>query len=109
MLNAIHTQGTTMNTRGLVSQITLMGIALVGLATIAASQGTPDEKAMPMNRQHHSEPPAAAGNRSLFDRIGGTYAIAAMVDDYIDNLVKDQTVMANPMVQAAVAQAASAH
>jgi hemoglobin len=47
--------------------------------------------------------------KSLYDRLGGTYAIAAVVDDYIDNLVKDPVVMANPRVKAAVGKAAAGH
>ena len=47
--------------------------------------------------------PAAAGQqeKSLYDRLGGTYAIAVVVDEFIERLVANQTLNANPAIDAA--------
>lgn len=38
---------------------------------------------------------------SLYDRLGGVYPIALVVDDFIDRVVADETINANPVVGAA--------
>ena len=38
---------------------------------------------------------------SLYDRLGGVYAIATVVDDFIDCIMKDACLNANPAVNAA--------
>jgi hemoglobin len=38
---------------------------------------------------------------SLYDRLGGVYAIAAVVDDFLDRVVADATLNANPAIDAA--------
>ena len=38
---------------------------------------------------------------SLYDRLGGVYAIATVVDDFIDCVVADDTLNANPAIKAA--------
>ena len=40
-------------------------------------------------------------NVSLYERLGGVYAIAAVVDDFIDRLMDDPRVNANPKVDEA--------
>ncbi|UTV28529.1 group I truncated hemoglobin [Photobacterium atrarenae] len=40
-------------------------------------------------------------DKSLYDRLGGLAAIAVVVDDFIDVLVVDETLNANPAVDAA--------
>lgn len=40
-------------------------------------------------------------NRSLFDRLGGVYHIAAIVDDLVDRLMDSPALNANPAVDAA--------
>src|SRR4029450_11291486 len=39
--------------------------------------------------------------RSLYDRLGGVYAIAAVVDDFIERLLVNDTLNANPAIKAA--------
>ena len=49
--------------------------------------------------------PASAqepAQQSLYDRLGGAYAIAAVVDDFIDRLLTDPVVTANKSVTAAM-------
>ena len=46
--------------------------------------------------------PAKERKKSLYARLGGAYAIAAVVDDFINNLLKDPVIVANPKVVAAM-------
>ena len=46
-----------------------------------------------------AETPAAAP--SLYDRLGGVYAIAAVVDDFIERLLVNKTLNANPRINEA--------
>lgn len=39
--------------------------------------------------------------RSLYERLGGVYAIAAVVDDFIDRIMEDSRLNANPKVDEA--------
>ncbi len=39
--------------------------------------------------------------RSLYDRLGGVYSIATVVDDFIDRIMVDPRLNANPMVDEA--------
>jgi hemoglobin len=45
--------------------------------------------------------------KSLFDRLGGTYAIAALVDDYVNHLAADPVIMSNPALKASIEKAAA--
>ncbi|HVX64425.1 MAG TPA: group 1 truncated hemoglobin [Pirellulales bacterium] len=47
----------------------------------------------------NSPPPSAA--HSLYERLGGVYAIAAVVDDFIDRVMDDPRLNANPKVDEA--------
>ena len=40
-------------------------------------------------------------NESLYDRLGGVYAIAAVVDDFIDRVVANDILNANPAIKEA--------
>jgi hemoglobin len=52
-----------------------------------------------------SAPPPAEGpnepGQSLYDRLGGVYAIAAVVDDFINRVMDDPRLNANPKVDEA--------
>ena len=43
----------------------------------------------------------APSARSLYERLGGVYSIAAVVDDFIDRLVANDTLNANPHIKEA--------
>lgn len=47
--------------------------------------------------------PSMAGEeqKSLYDRLGGVYAIATVVDEFIDRLLVNSTLNANPAIDAA--------
>lgn len=48
--------------------------------------------------------PAWAGGlapTSLYERLGGFYGVAALVDDFVDRLLTNETIVANPQVVAA--------
>jgi hemoglobin len=47
-----------------------------------------------------SAPPPAAGP-TLYERLGGVYAIATVVDDFIERLLVNDTLNANPAIKAA--------
>lgn len=54
---------------------------------------------------------AAAGepvSKSLYDRLGGTYPIAVVVDDFIERLLVNPTLNANPAIKEARAHVPSA-
>jgi len=59
-----------------------------------------EEMAGKMEVEMEVEMEAEAGP-SLYDRLGGTYAIAAVVDDLIDRLAADEGLNANPGIAAA--------
>ena len=44
---------------------------------------------------------AGADKPSLYERLGGVYAIATVVDDFIDRIMADQRLNANPLVDEA--------
>ncbi len=48
----------------------------------------------------NDEPPASAAN-SLYDRLGGAYPIAVVVDDFIERLLVNDTLNANPAIDEA--------
>jgi hemoglobin len=55
--------------------------------------------------QQSGKPPAAAApQKTLFDRLGGTYAIATVVDDFIEALLVDDILNANPAIKEARAR-----
>jgi len=43
----------------------------------------------------------SAEKLSLYDRLGGVYSIATVVDDFIDRIMKDPKLNANPLVDEA--------
>jgi hemoglobin len=66
---------------------------LAGVATIATLQQT-------AWAEHHEGDDADVAP-SLYDRLGGTYAIATVVDDFIDRVSANDTLNANPAIDAA--------
>jgi len=60
-------------------------VALSALAPGAAAQGS-------------------AGQRSLYERLGGVYPIASVVDEFIDRLLVNEILNANPAIAAARAR-----
>jgi hemoglobin len=46
-------------------------------------------------------PAEKAAGPSLYDRLGGVYAIATVVDDFIERLLVNDTLNANPAIKAA--------
>jgi hemoglobin len=51
-----------------------------------------------VDRAYQDSPPATS---SLYERLGGVYAIAAVVDDFIDRIMDDPRLNANPKVDEA--------
>ena len=50
------------------------------------------------NQTHSEEAPA---QKSLYDRLGGVYAIAAVIDDFINRVMDNPRLKANPKVDEA--------
>lgn len=48
-----------------------------------------------------THPAAQSAEKSLYDRLGGVYNIAVVVDDFIDRLLVNDTLNANPAIKAA--------
>src|SRR5215510_15914876 len=65
--------------------------AAVALAVLAASVHSVSAQA----------PPVAKGAPSLYDRLGGAYSIATVVDDFIERLLVNDTLNANPAINEA--------
>ena len=58
--------------------------------------------AMSMQPTERAEGPGQAEDaRALYDRLGGAYAIAVVVDDFIDRIMVDPRLNANPRVDEA--------
>jgi hemoglobin len=69
-------------------------VAALALAALPVTAQTPGK---PVSR------PAAAAttNPSLYERLGGAYPIAVVVDDFIDRLLVNDTLNANPAIKEA--------
>ncbi len=65
--------------------ITLISVVLAALLAGSAAQAQTEEKAEP----------------SLYERLGGVYNIAAVVDDFIERLLVNDTLNANPAIDEA--------
>ena len=48
-----------------------------------------------------AQPKVPAPAKSLYDRLGGVYAIASVVDDFVERLLVDNTLNANPAIKEA--------
>jgi hemoglobin len=70
-------------------QVSLVAATVVVAATLAAAQDKP------------SGPDSKPAAKSLYDRLGGAYPIAVVVDDFIERLLVDDTLNANPAIKEA--------
>ena len=50
---------------------------------------------------HQISSEATSAQKSLYDRLGGVYAIAAVIDDFIDRIMDNPRLNANPKVDEA--------
>lgn len=66
-------------------------LAAVAAVTLAGEQETPGSQAQPVSV-------AAAAQKSLYDRLGGVYPISVVVDDFIERLLINETLNANPAI-----------
>ena len=78
----------------------LLGFVVVSPCQLSASEDVAAEEEMAPAEEPADEMEAEAGP-SLYDRLGGAYAIAAVVDDLIDRLGADEALNANPGIAAA--------
>jgi hypothetical protein len=54
-----------------------------------------------VNHAEREETDVEASAASLYDRLGGIYSIATVVDDFIDRIMVDERLNANPRVDEA--------
>jgi len=47
-------------------------------------------------RHYHFDAKNGAEKPSLYDRLGGVYSIATVIDDFIDRIMVDPRLIANP-------------
>ena len=82
----------------------LLGFVVVSAcqpsADVEVAEETESAPEAEMAAEMDAELEAEAGP-SLYDRLGGTYAIAAVVDDLIDRLAADEALNANPGIASA--------
>lgn len=77
----------------IIAIVSLAGVLGVGLGSAGA-----------LNAQAGKPPAMAtekAPEKSLYDRLGGTYPIATVVDDFIERLLVNDTLNANPAIKEA--------
>jgi hemoglobin len=91
----MHTR--TLRASGFLAGALVLAAVALGAAMQENKQPPPGRGAGLSSRQ----PGTTAPEKSLFDRLGGTYAIAAVVDDFLNALAHDPVIMANPNMQAA--------
>ena len=86
-------------------------VLVVTAGLLAAASSKPQEAPPPTIKKLDSsrQQPPAPRTGSLFDRLGGTYAISAVVDDYLEGLAHDSIIMANPQIMAACERAHAAN
>ena len=73
--------------------------ALVALGVLAVSTRPALAQAPPAAKAAAAHPNGAApATQSLYDRLGGAYAIATVVDDFIERLLVNDTLNANPAI-----------
>ena len=86
-------------------------ILVLAAGLLAAAASMPQEAPPPtikkLDPSRQQPPPPLRG--SLFDRLGGTYAVAAVIDDYLNGLAQDPIIMANPQIKAACERAHAAN
>jgi hemoglobin len=76
-------------------RVSALAAAVILAAVTAVAQSAPAAQAV-------SQP--AAASRTLYERVGGAYAIATVVDDFIERLLVDDTLNANPAIREARAR-----
>jgi hemoglobin len=73
-------------------------LTLPASLTMAGDQRANDAPARPVNT---AAPASSPATKSLYDRLGGAYPIAVVVDDFIERLLVNDTLNANPAIKEA--------
>ncbi len=78
------------------------GGAALGALVLALGIGTPARAgAQPKPAEKKPATAAMPAEKSLYERLGGTYAIATVVDDFIERLLVNDTLNANSAIKEA--------
>jgi hemoglobin len=77
---------------------TVLLLTLPVSLTLAEDQRANSAPARPVSI---AAPAGSPASKSLYDRLGGAYPIAVVVDDFIERLLVDDTLNANPAIKEA--------
>ncbi len=77
-----------------------LGLLLVALCSACSNSSTSDSTA-PAQEEQTQDTSATQDSTSLYARLGGIYPIAAVVDDFIERLLVNDTLNANPAIDEA--------
>ncbi len=77
-----------------------LGLLLVVLFSACSNSSSSDSTA-PAPEEQTQDTPATQDSTSLYARLGGIYPIAAVVDDFIERLLENDTLNANPAIDEA--------
>ncbi len=81
------------------TRVFLFALALAVPATLALAEDKPS--ASPAARTVATAATTASPTKSLYERLGGAYPIAVVVDDFIERLLVNDTLNANPAINEA--------
>ena len=73
-------------------------VLLLGFVVVSACQPSANGEATAEEPMAQADAEPAEAGPSLYERLGGTYAIAAVADDLIDRLAADEALNANPAI-----------
>jgi hemoglobin len=79
-------------------RVSLLAVTVLAAAALAGSEEKPASQAAKSAAPAAVASPAA---KSLYDRLGGSYPIAVVVDDFIERLLVNDTLNANPAIKEA--------
>ncbi len=77
-----------------------LGLLLVVLFSACSNSSSSDSTA-PAPEEQTQDTPATQDSTTLYARLGGIYPIAAVVDNFIDRLLVNDTLNANPAIDEA--------
>jgi hemoglobin len=100
-----------MMNRSYVTKACLGAIVFSGAVALAAINFSSSVSAQdkPGRTAERPATPTMTQSKSLYDRLGGTYAIAAVIDDFVSALPKNGVIMANPQTKASIDKAAASN
>ena len=88
-----------------LSVVVLASLFGIGVSTLACDGSAPSsDTATPATMEEATPASTAAQETSLYDRLGGVYSIAVVVDDFLERLLVNDTLNANAAISEAGAR-----